>query len=161
MNTRIIVCSIAFGLSLVAFPRDKKIVSFAWEWARTGPAELLELQPQIYAAGLDGIGASLWFRSGEKTFTYNDICTESWDYEAMRPEIEKYRKVLGRPGLTDCFLSSFYVPKKRFDWAFRKGSWLRWAAHRPRGLSETAAVRAPAGRPSDGRAGKDCPSPRI
>ena len=38
-----------------AFPREKKIVSFAWEWQRTDPAMLQELQPQIYAAGLDGI----------------------------------------------------------------------------------------------------------
>ena len=35
---------------------DKKIVSFAWEWKTTGPLELLELQPQIAAVGLDGIG---------------------------------------------------------------------------------------------------------
>ena len=34
----------------------------------------------------------------------------------MRPELERFRNVLGRPGLTDCFLSSFFVPQKRFSW---------------------------------------------
>ena len=99
-----------------AFPREKKIVSFAWEWQRTDPAMLQELQPQIYAAGLDGIGLGLNFRQGEQSFSTDGICTEPWDYAAMRPYVEKYRMVLGRPGLTDCFLTSFYVPKKRFAW---------------------------------------------
>ena len=116
MKTRIIVCSMACGLALAAFAREKKIVSFAWEWTRTSPEDLLELQPQIHAAGLDGIGVSLSFRQGEKTFSANGICTEPWDYEAMRPKVDAYRKVVGKPGLTDCFLTSFYVPKKRFDW---------------------------------------------
>ena len=99
-----------------AFPREKKIVSFAWEWQRTDPAMLQELQPQIYAAGLDGIGLGLNFRQGEQSFSTDGICTEPWDYAAMRPLAAEYRKVIGKPGLTDCFLSSFYVPKKRFAW---------------------------------------------
>ena len=49
-----------------AFPREKKIVSFAWEWQRTDPAMLQELQPQINAAGLDGIGLGLDFRPSSR-----------------------------------------------------------------------------------------------
>ena len=125
MNPRILVCSALAALSLAAAAREKKIVSFAWEWEKTGPAMLGELQPQIYAAGLDGVGVNFEFKQGGKTYSSGDgICTAPWDYEAMRPVAAEYRKVLGKPGLTDCFLTSFYVPKKRFGWN-DDASWAR------------------------------------
>ena len=119
-----IMTAAVVALALAVSAREKKIVSFSWEWQRTSPEDLVEWQPQIHAVGLDGIGFSISFRQGDATFSSNGICTEPWDYEAMRPLVEKYRKVVGKPGLTDCFLTSFYVPKKRFDWKDDK-AWVR------------------------------------
>ena len=116
MNVRIISSCVVSALCLAAQAREKKVVSFAWEWARTGPSELLEIQPQIAACGLDGIGVYVWFDQDGKRMTSKGICDAAWKYEAMRPEAEKFRKVIGRPGLTDCFLVSFRVPGHRFDW---------------------------------------------
>lgn len=115
MKRRLLLAAIGVA-SFAAFSAEKKIVSFAWEWSQTSPEDLVKLQPQIYDAGLDGIGVSITFKKGDKTFSSTGICSQTWDYDAMRPYVEKYRMVIGRPGLTDCFLTSFYVPKKRFAW---------------------------------------------
>ena len=54
-------------------------MSFAWEWQRNDPAMLLALQPQIYAAGLDGIGVIYSFKQGGAVCSSKGICTESWN----------------------------------------------------------------------------------
>ena len=64
MKAKRIVAIAVVSLSLAASAQGKKIVSFAWEWQRNDPAMLLALQPQIYAAGLDGIGVVYSFKQG-------------------------------------------------------------------------------------------------
>lgn len=116
MKTRTILVAMLVMVSMTAFPRDKKIVSFSWEWSGTGPVELLDLQPQIAATGLDGIGVSLSFNQDGRELASRGICENTWRYESICQLAGQYRKVTGKRGLTDCFLSSFYVPKQRFDW---------------------------------------------
>ena len=128
MKAKRIVAIAVVSLSLAASAQGKKIVSFAWEWQRNDPAMLLALQPQIYAAGLDGIGVVYSFKQGGAVCSSKGICTESWNYESMRPLAAEFRRVLGKPGLTDCFANSFYVPTNRFDWT-DDAAWARFGAN--------------------------------
>lgn len=114
----------AFALALAPSVRaaDRKMVSFAWEWHRSGAKELLALQPQVAAAGYDGIGVDLRFphREGTNTVwwgTSRGIMEQpDWDWDELAVELDDFRKLTGLDGFRECFVSGYRVPAKRFAW---------------------------------------------
>ena len=114
----------AFALALAPSVRaaDRKMVSFAWEWHRNGAKELMALQPQVAAAGYDGIGVDLRFphREGTNTVwwgTSRGIMEQpDWDWDELAVELDDFRKLTGLDGFRECFVSGYRVPAKRFAW---------------------------------------------
>ena len=85
MRFRGAVLALAAVASAACGAANKRIVSAAWEWASTGPGELLELQPQIAAAGVDGIIVTLRFAHGGEFYGGRDQMQEPrWDWGENR-----------------------------------------------------------------------------
>lgn len=103
---------------LSAGAADTKVISFAWEWARTTPAELLELQPQIAAAGIDGIDVALTAKTpqGAELSGRTIMRAPKWEYDYFRDQLPILKKLTKMDGLRESYLSAFRMPEKRFSW---------------------------------------------
>lgn len=126
MSTRNVLALLMVGFASAGVAREKKIISCAWEWRQTGPGEIAELQPQIAAAGYDGIAFAFRYPHGEDFHSSYGIGSQEWNWDEMQGELAKFKSALGKPGLTDSFLLSFRCPSRRLDWTDDAG-WARIA----------------------------------
>ena len=115
---RNVLLGLAAAVGLSAGAAETKIVSFAWEWARTTPAELLELQPQIAAAGIDGVNVAVTAKTPQGAeLTYRTIMqAPKWEYAYFADQLPLLRRLTKMDGLRESYLSAFRMPEKRFSW---------------------------------------------